>query len=83
MLQFQSKDDLEDKLSQLTELIKNECKPSNPNKDALKADLKIIYEYLEEIENCDKATSEADILVQKIENVNITNTKNRKEFREV
>ncbi|KRT86643.1 hypothetical protein AMK59_237 [Oryctes borbonicus] len=83
LLRFQSKKGLEDRISKIAELIQDECKSNNPNKDALKKDLNTLYDYLEEIEGCDKHISETDILVEEVEKVNIDNTKNRRQFKEM
>lgn len=83
LVQIQSKEDLQEKILEIADLIRDECKQGNPNKDKLKADLEILYEHLEEMENSEKYVSETDILVEEIENVNINNTKNRAQFRKV
>lgn len=83
LLRFQSKEDLEDKISEIAELIQDACKYGNPNRDMLKEDLKSLNEHLEEIENCDKCVSETDTITEEIGNVNISNTTDRKQFKEV
>ncbi|GJQ82482.1 hypothetical protein Trydic_g14472 [Trypoxylus dichotomus] len=83
LLRFQSKDDLQDKLSQIAELIQDECKANYPNKDSLKKDLNTLYEYLDEIENWDKDVDVTDMLVKEVEKVKINNTNNRKQFKEM